>query len=95
MFDLDILETSFARIVLGAAVIEDIFLYVVLAIAIGMVGQQEGEVLGLLSLMQIDPQSAFAKVYHLVVRSGLHRRIAAIWPAPVSTRCAAAIQLDH
>lgn len=67
MFDLKILETAFARIVLGAAVIEDIFLYVVLAIAIGMVGQHEGEVTGLFSLLQFDPQSGYAKLYHLLV----------------------------
>ncbi|WP_168204995.1 cation:proton antiporter [Bythopirellula goksoeyrii] len=67
MFDLKILETSFARIVLGAAVIEDILLYVVLAIAIGMVGQQEGDVSGLLGLLQIAPDSGYAKLYHVLV----------------------------
>ena len=67
MFDLDILETAFAHIVLGAAVIEDILLYVVLAIAIGMVGQHAGEVSGLLGFLQIDPDSGYAKFYHVLV----------------------------
>ncbi|MEJ2205847.1 MAG: cation:proton antiporter [Gemmatimonadota bacterium] len=67
MFDLGILETSFARIVLGAAVIEDILLYVVLAIAIGMVAGPHGEVSGLLALLGLEPSSAAANVYHLVV----------------------------
>ena len=67
MLDLNILETSFARIVLGAAVIEDILLYIVLAIAIGMVGGHGGDVTGLLGLLNIEPQSTLANVYHLVV----------------------------
>ncbi|MCG8419076.1 MAG: cation:proton antiporter [Proteobacteria bacterium] len=66
MFDLGILETSFARIVLGAAVIEDILLYIVLAIAIGMVGGNSGEVAGLERMLGIDPLSGYAKLYHLV-----------------------------
>ena len=67
MLDLKILETSFARIVLGAAVVEDILLYVVLAIAIGMVGQQEGDISGLQSLLQIAPDSGYAKLYHVLI----------------------------
>jgi Kef-type K+ transport system membrane component KefB len=37
MLDLGILDTSFARIVLGVAVVEDIVLYVLFAIALGLV----------------------------------------------------------
>jgi Kef-type K+ transport system membrane component KefB len=37
MLDLGLLETRFARIVLAVAVIEDVVLYVVLAVAVGMV----------------------------------------------------------
>lgn len=67
MLDLGILETSFARVVLGAAVIEDILLYVVLAVAIGMVGGQQGDVSGLLAILGVEPSSPLANVYHLVV----------------------------
>jgi Kef-type K+ transport system membrane component KefB len=66
LFDLGVLETPFARIVLGAAVIEDIMLYVVLAIAIGMVGGQHGESAGLQHLLGLDPNSGGATLYHLV-----------------------------
>jgi Kef-type K+ transport system membrane component KefB len=37
MHDLGLLRTRFARIVLSAAVVEDIILYVVLAVAVGLV----------------------------------------------------------
>lgn len=67
MFDLGVLETPFARIVLGAAVIEDIMLYIVLAIAIGMVGGQHGEAAGLQHLIGITPNSGYATLYHLVM----------------------------
>jgi Kef-type K+ transport system membrane component KefB len=70
MFDLDILETPFARIVLGAAVIEDIILYVVLAVAVGVVGQHDGEIPGLLGALGIDPSSGSAQIYHLVAPLG-------------------------
>ena len=38
MHDLGILDTAFARVVLGVAVLEDLVLYVVLAVAIGYAG---------------------------------------------------------
>jgi len=47
MFDLGILGTSFARVVLGVAVVEDIVLYVVLAIALGIATQGPGASFGL------------------------------------------------
>jgi Kef-type K+ transport system membrane component KefB len=65
MFDLNILETPFARIVLSAAVIEDVVLYVVLAIAIGMVGRHE-ESFGVAQLLSLDPSSRWANAYHVV-----------------------------
>jgi Kef-type K+ transport system membrane component KefB len=39
MHDLGILDTPFARVVLGVAVLEDLVLYVVLATAIGLPGR--------------------------------------------------------
>lgn len=63
MLDLGILETSFGRVVLATAVIEDVFLYVVLAVALGMVGVHAGEPFGLPALLEaqtkIDPGLAY------------------------------------
>ena len=42
MHDLGILDTTFARVVLGVAVLEDLVLYVVLAVAIGYAGATAG-----------------------------------------------------
>jgi Kef-type K+ transport system membrane component KefB len=67
MFDLGILETDFARIVLGVAVIEDVVLYVLLAIALGLVANTSAEVFGLQQVLGIDPGSAMSVVYHVVV----------------------------
>jgi Kef-type K+ transport system membrane component KefB len=70
MLDLGILETSFARIVLGVAVIEDVVLYVLLAIALGVVAQTPGEAFGLPDALGLDPSSALATVYHVVATLG-------------------------
>ncbi|MCA9323035.1 MAG: cation:proton antiporter, partial [Planctomycetes bacterium] len=66
MFDLDLLETPFARIVLGAAVIEDILLYIVLAVALGMVGSGSEETFGLQNLLGLDSSSGLGKLFHIV-----------------------------
>ncbi|MZE81329.1 cation:proton antiporter [Streptomyces xinghaiensis] len=47
MLDLGILGTRFARIVLTVAVLEDVLLYVVLAIVLGMAGAMSGDAYGL------------------------------------------------
>ncbi len=47
MLDLGILDTSFAWIVLGVAVVEDVLLYVLLAIALGLVAHGPGDSWGL------------------------------------------------
>jgi Kef-type K+ transport system membrane component KefB len=51
MFDLGIIGTSFARVILTAAVIEDVILYVVLAIALGLVQVAQGNEFGLAGLI--------------------------------------------
>jgi len=66
MLDLGILETAFARIVLTAAVIEDIALYVVLAVALGMVSQAAGDDFGFAAMLKLDPSSAISMAYHVV-----------------------------
>jgi len=66
MFDLGILETPFARIVLTAAVIEDIALYVVLAVALGLVSQAQGDHFGLAAMLNLEPASSISMAYHVV-----------------------------
>lgn len=66
MFDLAILDSSFARIVLGVAVLEDMLLYVLLAIALGLMARSPSDLYGLPSLLGMDPSSAWNVVYHVV-----------------------------
>lgn len=72
MFDLGILDTSFARIVLGVAVIEDALIYVVLAIALGIAaGTHGGEApIGLPALLHLQPGSSLFLVFHVVATLG-------------------------
>jgi Kef-type K+ transport system membrane component KefB len=64
MFDLGILHSAFARIVLAAAIAEDIVLYVVLAIALGMVQAQQGAEFGLPALIGLKGGSSWSLTYH-------------------------------
>jgi Kef-type K+ transport system membrane component KefB len=66
MHDVGLLPTRFARMVLSAAVVEDIVLYVVLAVAVGLVQTTHGGAFGIpaaLSLHTITQNS----VYHTVI----------------------------
>jgi Kef-type K+ transport system membrane component KefB len=65
MHDLNLLPTRFARIVLSAAVIEDIVLYVVLAVSVGLVQSSGSTAFGVPAALGIRtiPQNA---VYHTV-----------------------------
>jgi len=65
MHDLGILDTAFARIVLGVAVAEDVVLYVVLAVALGLAQGSQGAVSGLPSLLGIRPGSPTDLAYHV------------------------------
>jgi Kef-type K+ transport system membrane component KefB len=67
MLDLGILQTAFARIVLTAAVIEDIALYVVLAVALGLVSQATGDDFGLAVILNLEPSSSVSMAYHVVI----------------------------
>jgi Kef-type K+ transport system membrane component KefB len=67
MHDLGILDTTFARIVLGVAVLEDIVLYVVLAIAVGFAGGAQGAAFGLPAMLRIQGGTAADMVYHVAV----------------------------
>jgi Kef-type K+ transport system membrane component KefB len=66
MHDLGILDTNFARVVLGVAVLEDLVLYVVLAIAIGYAGAQAGALFGLPDALGIAGGSNTDLAYHIL-----------------------------
>ncbi len=67
MGDLGILGTGFSRIVLGVAVIEDIVLYIFLAIALALSAASLQEpVVGLQALLGIEHLSAAANAYHVI-----------------------------
>ncbi|CAN5739390.1 hypothetical protein BH18ACT17_BH18ACT17_04870 [soil metagenome] len=66
MFDLGILETAFARIVLAVAVLEDVAIYVLLAIALGLVAGSSSEAVGVPALIGIAPGSAASIGFHVV-----------------------------
>jgi Kef-type K+ transport system membrane component KefB len=65
MLDLDLLRTSFARIVLTAAVMEDLFLYALLAVAVGLAQGGSGGI-GLAHELSVDPGSAAGALYYVV-----------------------------
>lgn len=69
MFDLGILHTSFARIVLGVAVVEDVILYVLLAIALALSAGSH-HVFGVPALLQLEPGSVANFAYHVSVTGG-------------------------
>ena len=66
MHDLGILDTDFARIVLGVAVLEDIVLYIVLAIAVGYAGGTAGTPFGLPAALGIDGGTGADMAYHVL-----------------------------
>lgn len=63
MFDLRLLGTGFARIVLGAAVCEDIVLFAILGIAVG-ISQGSGGDFGMAAVLGITPASAIGAGYY-------------------------------
>ena len=65
MHDLGILDTPFARVVLGVAVLEDLVLYVVLATAIGFAGTTGAALFGLPSALGITTGSHADLAYHV------------------------------
>ncbi|MGW0615403.1 cation:proton antiporter [Streptomyces sp. NPDC002788] len=66
MMDLGILQSLFARIVLAVAVIEDVILYVILAIVLGVAQADVGDGFGMWALLAID-SLPLAIVYFTVV----------------------------
>jgi Kef-type K+ transport system membrane component KefB len=67
MMDLDIIATPFARVVLGAAVIEDLVLYVALAVAIGLVSGKSGDLFGVPELLGLGgARAGVASAYYVL-----------------------------
>ncbi len=66
MLDLGLLKTRFARIVLSVAVIEDVVVYVVLAVAVGIVAGTGSAQFGLAGQLGWDPGSTANEAYHTV-----------------------------
>lgn len=66
MTDLNILHTAFARVVLSVAVIEDVALYMTLAVVLGMANASSGSV-GLLPESLATSWAPAVPAYHLVV----------------------------
>ena len=81
MLDLGILDTSFARIVLGVAVIEDMVLYVVLAIALGVAAQTQGSLFGLPGAIGFRPGSVWDVLYHTIATVGVLGGFLALGPS--------------
>ena len=65
MADLGILGTSFARIVLGVAVFEDVVLFIVVSVALGMVQSANPAGLTLPSLLGIRPDTLAASSFYV------------------------------
>lgn len=71
MFDLGLLGTPFSRIVLGVAVVEDIVLYVVLAVALGIAAQPGSSLYGLPGALGLDPGTAGDLIYHAIATAAV------------------------
>lgn len=66
LHDLKLMNTSFARIILSAAVIEDVLLYVVLAVALGMVGGSYEPTFGISAILGLEEHLWFKVIYHII-----------------------------
>ena len=66
MADLGILDTAFARIVLAVALFEDIVLFIVISVAVGMVQSTSATAFSLPGLLDIRPNSTPSTIYYVV-----------------------------
>lgn len=65
MADLGILGTPFARIVLSVAVFEDIILFIVISVALGMVQPAGAQAFSLPGILGIRPDTAPSTIYYM------------------------------
>ncbi|MQA93613.1 MAG: cation:proton antiporter [Streptosporangiales bacterium] len=66
LLDLGLLDTTFARIVLSVAVLEDIVLYVLLAVLLGLVQASTGDAFGLWSMTGVT-SVGWSAAYYVVI----------------------------
>jgi Kef-type K+ transport system membrane component KefB len=103
MHDLGLLRTRFARIVLSVAVIEDIVLYVVLAVAVGLVETTKSHAFGLPAAIQLR-STGQNSIYHTAVAvlflgvaltagGRVYRALAQLRANPLARRSPVAFQL--
>jgi Kef-type K+ transport system membrane component KefB len=81
LFDLGILDTAFARIVLAVALVEDVLLYVLLAIALAVAGGAGERAFGLPALLGLRGAFWAAIAYHVVAAGVFFAAAIAIGPA--------------
>jgi Kef-type K+ transport system membrane component KefB len=67
LYDLGILKSTFSRIVLSAAVLEDVVLYVVLAVALSLAGGDHRNGFDLISLTGLEAGNWFSLTYHALI----------------------------
>ena len=67
LYDLKLLETSFARIVLSVAVVEDVLLYILVAIALSLVGRGKESLFGVPGMLRIRGTSYAGLAYYTSV----------------------------
>lgn len=67
LFDLGILKSTFSRIVLSAAVLEDIVLYTVLALALSFVGGEYRNSFDLLGILGLHTSNEVNLSYHVII----------------------------
>ena len=65
--DLGLMRTSFARIVLSVALIDDVILYVLLSVALGLVAPGHSDRFTLPGILSIQSGTALADAYYVVV----------------------------
>jgi len=80
LLDLGVLETSFARIVLTVAVVEDVILYVLLAVALGLGSRGPEALHGLPEILSLEPSGAASIAYHAFATVGFLAASLAVGP---------------
>jgi Kef-type K+ transport system membrane component KefB len=92
LYDLKLLETSFARIVLSAAVVEDILLYILLAIALSLVGHSDGSLFGVPGMLRLQGGSYAGLAYYTSVP--LIFLVLSVFVGPVVYRWASGLRFN-
>ena len=95
MLDLGILSTPFARIVLSAAVLEDVLVYAVLAVTLGLVGNRPDDIVGLPALLSLPRNPTISTLYHVAVTLAFFTLALAAGPRVFQRAAHARLNLIH